>query len=42
MLEAYLDQGNVGDVVLPEWLECTNVTDNSDYSMYKLAIKATS
>lgn len=37
LLEAYLDTENGNNIVLPPFLQCTNVTDNPAYSMYHLS-----
>jgi CYTH domain-containing protein len=40
MLEAYLDTEQGEEMILPPFLKCTNVTDNTDYSMYNLSDQA--
>ncbi|KAJ3312486.1 hypothetical protein HDV04_003086 [Boothiomyces sp. JEL0838] len=39
LLEAYLDYDETGKVMVPEWLDCEDVTDKPGYSMYDLALK---
>ncbi|KAJ2991243.1 hypothetical protein HDV02_003903, partial [Globomyces sp. JEL0801] len=38
MLEAYLDyEGNSNRLLVPDWLDCTEITDQNQYSMFSLA-----
>ncbi|KAJ3322500.1 hypothetical protein HDV06_003044 [Boothiomyces sp. JEL0866] len=39
LLEAYLDYDETGKIMVPEWLDCEDVTDKPGYSMYDLALK---
>ncbi|KAI8893182.1 AAA domain-containing protein [Globomyces pollinis-pini] len=37
LLEGYLDYDSNGRILVPDWIECEEVTDNIDYSMYTIA-----
>jgi CYTH domain-containing protein len=39
LLEAYLDKEGHGELDLPDWLDCIDVTDDPQYSMYEMSIR---